>query len=84
MVCVEVGMIKRKNKHEYVVQFGSLSTKPYTPNDLDEARKWCTTLFGPGGRNNKCQWRFGWIERDRDTFHFKFEKDAIWFTIRWS
>ena len=77
-------MIKRKSKHEYVVDFGKIIPLPYTPDDLKEAIKWCTSMLGAGGRNKKCRWRYGWVHRNTDTFYFKHEQDALYFVLRWS
>ena len=77
-------MIKRKSKHEFRISMGDTSLVPYTANDLQEVRDWCTEIFGPGGRNNKCKWRYGWVHRDKDTFYFKNPEDAVLFALRWA
>lgn len=77
-------MIKRISKHEYRINLGDTSLVPYTPAQLREVMNWCTEIFGPGGRNKKCKWRYGWVHRDKDTFYFRQEKDALFFTLRWS
>ena len=77
-------MIKRKSKHEFRIGMGSTSLVPYTPEQLREVRDWCTEVFGPGGRNSKCKWRYGWVNREEDTFYFRNEKDALFFMLRWS
>jgi hypothetical protein len=77
-------MIKRKSKHEFIISMGSTSLVPYTPEQLREVRDWCTEVFGPGGRNSKYKWRYGWVNRETDTFYFRNEKDALFFALRWS
>lgn len=77
-------MIKRKSKHEFIISMGSASLVPYTPEQLRQVREWCTEVFGPGGRNSKCKWRYGWVNRETDTFYFRNEKDALFFALRWS
>lgn len=77
-------MIKRKSKHEFIVSLGDTSLVPYTSDQIHEVREWCTEVFGPGGRNPKYKWRYGWVYRQQDTFHFRDEKDALFFMLRWS
>jgi len=72
-------MITRKSKHEFKV----VPKGPYTHDDIHEIIKWCNANFGLGGRNKKCIWRYGWVERHADTFYFKHEKDALFFCMRW-
>ena len=83
-------MIERVSKHEYKVAVKI--NKPYAEadDDLREIIKWCQEKFGRGGRNKKYVWRYGWIAGRRpaiagreDTFYFKFEKDALFFCMRW-
>lgn len=69
-------MITRKNKHEWVVEC-SLT------KDGVEARKWCTNTYGPGGRNKKCRWRYGWLKDHVDTYYFRNERDALFFALKW-
>ena len=75
-------MIKRKSKHEYQVSLGIRA--PYTPKDLQETLEWCKDTFGPGGRNKRYRWRYGWIDRYSDTFYFRRQSDAVLFVLRWS
>ncbi len=75
-------MIKRKSKHEFVVN--AVMNKPVTVEDLDDMRQWCHDTFGPGGRKRQYRWRYGWIERNASLFYFRTEKDALFFTLRWS
>ena len=77
-------MIKRISKHEFRISLGDTSLVPYTPEQLEEVRNWCTEVFGPGGRNPKYKWRYGWVYRQKDTFYFRNEKDAMFFLLRWS
>jgi len=77
-------MITRKSKHEYRINFGKIVSKPYTPEDLRQALKWCAEVFGPSGRNKKYRWRFGWADREADYLYFRTEKDALFFVLRWS
>ena len=77
-------MITRKSKHEYRISFGKTVPKPYTPEELRQALKWCEEIFGPSGRNKKYRWRFGWADRYEDYFYFRTEKDALFFLLRWS
>lgn len=72
----------RKSKHKYTVCLGQTSLVPYTHEDIDEIISWCIENFGPSGRNRR--WRHGWIIREKDTFYFRNEKDALWFELRWS
>ena len=72
-------MITRKSKHEYRVSLKGLAT-----TDLHETRDWCSNILGPGGRNKKCKWRYGWTQHNDDMFYFKTEKDALHFVLRWS
>jgi hypothetical protein len=80
-------MIIRKSKHEFRVTLTGLVT-----NDRHETKDWCTTTLGPGGRNKKCRWRYGWTQTSlspgwtqttTDIFYFKSEKDALHFALRW-
>jgi hypothetical protein len=57
--------------------------KDNTSEDLREVRDWCTKVFGQGGRNKKCKWRYGWVHREKDTFYFRTEEDAVFFALRW-
>ena len=66
------------------MSLGDTSLVPYTSNQIHEVREWCTEVFGPGGRNPKYKWRYGWVYRQQDTFHFRDEKDALFFMLRWS
>lgn len=75
-------MIHRKTKHEFRVRVPI--TNPVTSLDIENMRQWCLTTFGPGGRNPKYRWRFGWVRRSEDTFYFRFEKDALFFVLRWT
>lgn len=77
-------MIERKSKHEFRVKLGDTSIVPYTAQGLREVIEWCTEIYGPGGRNKKYKWRYGWVHRDKDVFYFREEKDAFFFTLRWS
>lgn len=77
-------MIERKSKHEYRVHLSRITPKPTTVDELKEAIDWCITTFGPGGRNKKCRWRYGWVHRSADYFYFRNEKDALFFVLRWS
>jgi len=72
----EVGM----NKHRWV-SVTYRPSKPHADIELKEVIKWCEDTFGKGGNNEKHTWRYGW--RHYDVFHFKFEKDALFFTMRW-
>jgi len=76
-------MIKRKSKHEFRVHFNS--KKSLSSDEIHEIIKWCNSNFGEGGRNAKCIWRYGWFNRTKytDIFYFKFEKDALFFCMRW-
>ena len=82
-----MAMIVRVSKHEYKVAVKKIN-KPYDEedDDLREIIKWCKENFGVGGRNKKCIWRYGWIRNynnTNNTFYFKFEKDALFFCMRW-
>lgn len=55
----------------------------WASDELSKVRDWCAEMFGPGGRNKKYRWRYGWTDT-KSTFYFKDEKDATLFTIRWS
>jgi len=72
-------MITRKSKHEFRVSFPRMSS-----NDVHTMRDWCRETFGEGGRNPKCQWRYGWTHHDNDIFYFRTEKDALYFDLRWA
>jgi hypothetical protein len=76
-------MIVRKSKHEYRVSLGDTSLVPYTPEQLNEVLEWCKEIYGPGGRNSKYKWRYGWVHRVEDFFYFRDEKDALFFMLRW-
>ena len=76
-------MITRKSKNEFRVTVPCGST-PVTVDDVREMRLWCLQTFGNGGRNPKCQWRYGWVNRDSDTFYFRKERDALFFVLKWS
>jgi hypothetical protein len=82
-----MAMIERMSKHEYKVAVKI--NKPYADadDDLREIIKWCKEKFGRGGRNKKYVWRYGWVTSfgtgREDTFYFKFEKDALFFCMRW-
>lgn len=74
-------MIKqvRKGKNKHVVLFS-----PAVMDDEHcELREWCTQIFGPGGRNKKYRWRYGWTNT-ANTYYFKNAKDATMFILRWS
>lgn len=77
-------MIVRKSKHEFKVSLGDTGLVPYTPMQLHEVLEWCQKNFGKGGRSKKYKWRYGWIHRDKDTFYFRQEKDALYFVLRWT
>jgi hypothetical protein len=66
-------MIVRKSRHEFVV------TVPSHTKDLID---WCTEHFGPGGRNKKFRWRYGWTNNFH--YYFRSEQDALLFTLRWA
>lgn len=74
-------MITRKNKHEYRVCLGDTQ---FSLLHLGEIIEWCTMRFGPGGRDKKCRWRYGWVNLERNTFYFRHEKDALFFALSWS
>lgn len=76
-------MISRKSKHEFVVRV-PMNADPVTVEDVHDMRAWCTQMLGDGGRNPKCHWRYGWLDRYYDTFYFKKERDALMFVLRWS
>ena len=71
-----VRMIERKNKREWVVEFG------YIPNSK-EMITWCNAKFGDGGRHRRCNWRYGWTDKSH-RFYFRTEQDALFFVLRWS
>lgn len=77
-------MIKRISKHEFRVSLGDTSLVPYTPHQVDDVLEWCKEIYGPGGRNKKYKWRYGWLHRHADTFYFRDEKDALFFVLKWS
>ena len=66
------------------MSLGDTSQVPYTPTGIREVIDWCTETYGPGGRNKKYRWRYGWVYREKDTFYFRTEKDALFFALRWS
>jgi hypothetical protein len=74
-------MIIRKSKHEYRVSLGNTSLASH--EQLHEAIKWCREIYGPGGRNTKHKWRYGWVNREKNLFYFRSEQDALFFTLRW-
>lgn len=49
----------------------------------EEMRDWCEEMFGEGGWNPKCVWRYGWTSNS-NTYCFKHEKDAMMFMLRWA
>lgn len=75
-------MIIRKSKNEFKVN--APLNSPVTAENIDEMRQWCTNIFGQGGRNKKCGWRYGWVDRTHNSFYFRTEKDALFFTLRWA
>lgn len=76
--------IKRKTKNEFVVNVDSdfLPVRSRYNPLLTEMREWCTSMFGPGGRNKIYVWRYGWTDTTNN-FYFKRKQDAIFFSIRW-
>lgn len=74
----------RKSKHEYRVLLDKNSKSTYTQDELKNVISWCNEIYGPGGRNKKCKWRYGWLNSAGDTFYFRDEKDAAFFMLRWS
>ena len=68
---------KGKNKHKVIFSPAWAQSEHY------EIIKWCEEQFGPGGRNKKCRWRYGWTSSD-NVYHFKQAKDAMLFVLRWS
>lgn len=72
-------MVKRKSKHKFVVVVERRYDSNVKHRDVID---WCTEMFGPGGRNKKCTWRFGWAENNN--FYFKQERDAVAFALRWA
>ena len=77
-------MIKRKSSHEFRVSLADTSLVPYTGSQILEVINWCKETYGPGGRNPRCKWRYGWVSRDKDTFYFRNEKDALFFVLKWA
>lgn len=76
-------MIKRKSSHEYIVDIREGKPSIYDhAEELLKMRSWCHDTFGPGGRNKSCRWRYGWTHT-RNYFYFKYEKDALFFCMRW-
>lgn len=69
-------MIERRGKSKFVVTFTRGEGSGYT-----EKYDWCVSRFGIGGRNPKCNWRYGWTDK-LDTFHFKNQDDALQFLLR--
>lgn len=76
-------MFKRKSKREFIVSIPT-GPKPVTVDDVREMRQWCSERFGPGGRNSKYKWRYGWVERTSENFYFRKEHDAMMFVLRWA
>lgn len=70
---------KRVGK-EYVLEFDMLRTK-----EIILAQEWCAEVFGPGGRNSKYRWRYGWLRADSNDhlFYFKHLSDATLFILKW-
>ena len=70
---------ERKSKYKHKVVF--------TPAQIDDEhssiRDWCTECFGPGGRNKKLRWRYGWTN-DSNVYYFKYSKDLTMFLLRWT
>lgn len=84
-------MITRKSKHEWRVEVPLTREITKSNQEWEDMIDWCHKTFGPGGRNKKYRWRFGWTRRARDidrlyvdTFYFRNEKDAMFFVLRWS
>ena len=75
-----VAQRKSKYKHKVTVP---LSTTGFDDHKEVEMRKWCTQLFGEGGRNKNLRWRYGWTQKDI-TFYFRQGKDASMFLLRWT
>jgi hypothetical protein len=73
-----VATLKKKGTNKYQVIFLTRENL----DGMDEIRDWCSEMYGPGGRNGKCRWRYGWTS-DTDTFHFKHGEDATMFMLRW-
>ena len=46
-----------------------------------QMRKWCEEQLGPGGRNAKYDWRFGWTG-DKNIFYFRNQEDVTAFVMR--
>ena len=76
-------MITRKSKNQFLVKVPCGET-PVTTDDVRDMRLWCLQVLGEGGRNPKCKWRYGWVERQHTSFYFKKERDALMFVLRWS
>jgi hypothetical protein len=70
---------RRKGKRKHIVEFGS----PRSDQDHSHIRDWCTEMFGPGGSNPRCRWRYGWVS-DKTLYHFKHGEDATAFMLRWA
>ncbi len=68
---------KGKNKHRVIF------TPAWADCEHDEIRQWCEQTFGPGGRNKKCRWRYGWTNVG-NVYHFKEKRDAQFFILRWA
>lgn len=60
-------------------------TIPWSVSDeqKNEMRNWCSSTFGPGGRNRRCNWRYGWIKPD-NYIYIKNERMASIFVLQWS
>lgn len=69
----------RKGKDKYVVEFDTVQVGP----ESGPIRAWCEELFGPGGRNHKYRWRYGWTDV-ANKYYFKHEQDAMLFVMRWA
>jgi hypothetical protein len=73
-------LVERKSKSKYKV---TIPIESAMDSEDAEIRDWCTAMFGEGGRNGKCRWRFGWTDTDH-TFYFKHGEDASLFMLRWA
>lgn len=69
----------RKGKNKHVVLF----SPAVVDDEHCELREWCEQMFGPGGRNKKYRWRYGWTDTE-NTYHFKNAQDATLFILRWA
>lgn len=70
---------QRKGRDKFVVVFSPAWADP----EQEEIRQWCTASFGPGGRNKRCAWRYGWTDTTNN-YYFKHEKHVMLFMLRWS